>query len=195
MRLEDMAITLRPRTASEAIDLGYAMTQAWWRTVFAAWCAVYLPAAVVVNLLCWQVPALSVFVLWWLKPAFDRVVLHVLAGATFGATPTLRQTLRDLPRLWWKNGLFSALTYARFDFARSFTLPVTQLEGSRGKVADSMTIFAQAQRVCPRAAMASVDATAGHGSAPTIAEGARLRPGERLLPGDDAGRRFEILDA
>ena len=135
MRLEDMAITLRPRTASEAIDLGYAMTQAWWRTVFAAWCAVYLPAAVVVNLLCWQVPALSVFVLWWLKPAFDRVVLHVLAGATFGATPTLRQTLRALPRLWWNNGLFAALTYARFDFARSFTLPVTQLEGSRGKIA------------------------------------------------------------
>ena len=135
MRLEDMAITLRPRTAAEAIDLGYAMTQAWWRTVLAAWCAVYLPAAVVVNLLCWQVPALSVFVLWWLKPAFDRVVLHVLAGATFGATPTLRQTLRALPRLWWKNGLFAALTYARFDFARSFTLPVTQLEGSRGKIA------------------------------------------------------------
>ena len=135
MRLEDMAITLRPRTSDEAIDLGYAMTQAWWKTVFAAWCAVYLPAAIIVNLLCWQVPALPVFVLWWLKPAFDRVVLHVLAGATFGATPTLGQTLNALPRLWWNNGLFAALTYARFDFARSFNLPVTQLEGSRGKIA------------------------------------------------------------
>ena len=135
MRLEDMAITLRPRTAAEAIDLGYAMTQAWWRAVFAAWCAVYIPAAIIVNLLCWQVPAVSVFVLWWLKPAFDRVVLNVLSGATFGATPTLGQTLRALPRLWWKNGLFAALTYARFDFARSFNLPVTQLEGSRGKIA------------------------------------------------------------
>jgi hypothetical protein len=76
----------------------------------------------------------AVLFLWWLKPAFDRVVLHVLAGAVFGATPTLKETLGALKKLWWKNGLFAALTYARFNFARSFTLPVVQLEGSRGKL-------------------------------------------------------------
>ena len=135
MRLEDMAVTLRPRTAAEAIDLGYAMTQTWWKGVFGAWCAVYLPVAIIICLLFWQMPVLAVFVLWWLKPAFDRVVLQVLSGATFGATPTLRNTMRALPRLWWNNTLFAALTYARFNMARSFTLPVTQLEGSRGKIA------------------------------------------------------------
>src|SRR5260221_1140707 len=134
MRLEDMAVALRPRTAMEAVDLGYAMVQVWWKDVLAAWCVVYLPVVLLVNLLCWKMPVLAAAIMWWLKPAFDRVVLHVLASATFGAMPTLRQTLRVLLRLWWGNSLFAALTYARFNFARSFTLPVTQLEGSRGNI-------------------------------------------------------------
>ncbi len=135
MRLENMAIALRPRSAWEAIDLGYAMVQTWWLPLMKAWCAVYLPLALLINLLCWKYPPLAVMILWWLKPAFDRVVLHVLSGTVFGATPSLRETLAALKKLWWKNGLFAALTYARFNPARSFTLPVVQLEGSRGKLA------------------------------------------------------------
>jgi hypothetical protein len=134
MRLENIAIVLRPRSAWEAIDLGYAMVQQWFSPVMKAWLAVYLPAALIINLACWKLPWIAVLFLWWLKPAFDRVVLHVLAGAVFGATPTLRETLGALKKLWWGNGLFAALTYARFNFARSFTLPVVQLEGSRGKL-------------------------------------------------------------
>jgi hypothetical protein len=134
VRLENIAIALRPRSAWEAIDLGYAMAQTWWPSLIKAWCAVYLPSALVINLICWKYPPLAVMILWWLKPAFDRVVLHVLSGAVFGATPTLRETLAALKRLWWKNGLFAALTYARFNPARSFTLPVVQLEGVRGKI-------------------------------------------------------------
>jgi hypothetical protein len=133
VRLENIAIALRPRSAWEAIDLGYAMAQTWWPSLIKAWCAVYLPIALVINLACWKYPPLAVMILWWLKPAFDRLVLHVLSGAVFGATPTLRETLAALKRLWWKNGLFAALTYARFNPARSFTLPVVQLEGVRGK--------------------------------------------------------------
>jgi hypothetical protein len=133
MRLENMAVALRPRSGWEAIDLGYAMAQQWWVPLMKAWCAVYLLAAILINLACWKMPVLAVFILWWLKPAFDRVVLHVLAGAVFGATPTLRETLGALKRLWWHNALFAGLTYARFNLARSFTLPVLQLEGSRGK--------------------------------------------------------------
>jgi hypothetical protein len=134
MQLENIAIALRPRSAWEAIDLGYAMVQKWASPVMKAWLAVYLPAALLINLACWKLPWIAVLILWWLKPAFDRVVLHVLAGAVFGATPSLKDTLRALKRLWWNNGLFAALTYARFNFARSFTLPVVQLEGSRGKL-------------------------------------------------------------
>ncbi|HEX2643004.1 MAG TPA: DUF4129 domain-containing protein, partial [Thermoanaerobaculia bacterium] len=60
-----------------------------------------------------------------------RVPLFVLSRALFGATPTLRQTLRAVPRLWIGH-LLSALTLYRLDPARSFNLPVWQLEGLRG---------------------------------------------------------------
>jgi hypothetical protein len=133
VQLERIAITLRPRSAWEAIDLGYAMVQEWWGPVMKVWLAVYLPAAILINLLCWKAPLAAAFIMWWLKPAFDRVVLHVISGAAFGALPTVRETLGALKRLWWNNGLFAALTYTRINFARSFTLPVVQLEGSRGK--------------------------------------------------------------
>jgi hypothetical protein len=133
VRLENIAIALRPRSAWEAIDLGYAMAQTWWPSLIKTWCVLFLPVALLINVLFWKYPTVAVLVVWWLKPAFDRVLLHVLSGAVFGATPTLRETCAALKRLWWNNGLFAALTYARFNPARSFTLPVVQLEGMRGK--------------------------------------------------------------
>lgn len=139
MRLDDIAVTLRPRNVWEAIDLGYAMVQTWAKPVFMAWFAVYLPAVLLVSLLCWSWPTLAALILWWLKPAFERVVLYVLSNATFGKVPTLKETMRALPSLWWNRGLLAALTYQRllcFVFlSRSFHLPVTQLEMGRGKSA------------------------------------------------------------
>jgi hypothetical protein len=130
-----MAVRLRARNAYEAIDLGYAMTLAWRRDLFPIWASVYVTAAVVINLLCFASPIIATLLIWWLKPAFDRVILHVLAGAAFGAPPTLASTWRSLPSLWWGNGLLAALTWRRIDSARSFSLPVTQLERQTGKVA------------------------------------------------------------
>jgi hypothetical protein len=133
MRLEDIAVNLRVRNTYEAIDLGYAMTLAWRRDIFPVWASVYLAVGLVINLLCFAKPIVALFILWWLKPAFDRVILHVLAGAAFGAAPSMKATWRALPSLWRNNGLLFALTLGRFDLARSFNLPVTQLERQFGK--------------------------------------------------------------
>lgn len=139
MQLDNIAVALRPRSNWEAIDLGFAMVQQWARPVFAAWLAVYVPAVLIVSVLCWSWPTLGALILWWLKPAFERVVLHVLANATFGQIPSLKATLRALPSLWWNRGLLAALTYQRLFFlfflSRSFHLPVTQLEQGRGAAA------------------------------------------------------------
>jgi len=135
MRLEDIAINLRVRTPYESIDLGYSMVMAWRRDVFPIWLSVYLGVGIVINLLCFAQPIVALFILWWLKPAFDRVILHVLSGAAFGAAPSISDTWRALPKLWFNNGLFNALTIRRFDLARSFCLPVTQLERQFGKPA------------------------------------------------------------
>ena len=44
MELENIAVALRPRTPWEALDLGFAMARQWWKPLYAAWLAIYLPA-------------------------------------------------------------------------------------------------------------------------------------------------------
>lgn len=137
MRLEDISVRLRKRSGFEAIDLGYAMVLAWRRDIFPVWASVYLAAALLINLICFAKPLVATFVIWWLKPAFDRLILHVLAGAAFGAPPGMTATWRALPSLLTGSGMFAALTWRRFDGARSFSLPISQLEQQSGKAATS----------------------------------------------------------
>lgn len=135
-RLAASAITLRRRTPWEAVDLGLAMLQRWWQPVYAAHAAVFVPIAAAIIALCWAYDVLwaSVFLIWWLEPLYDRVALHVLSRAVFGEVPTVRAVLGS-KREWLGTGLVAALTLDRFDLARSFNLPVRQLEGSRGREA------------------------------------------------------------
>jgi hypothetical protein len=127
-----MNVALRAREPWEAVDLGAAMIRAWWKPVYMAWFAVTLPLALGLQLLLTAWPWTFLLALWWLKPLYDRVVLHVLSQAVFGARPTVRETLGQLGALIRGSGLFGALAWRRFDIARAFNLPVRQLEGQRG---------------------------------------------------------------
>ena len=69
--------------------------------------------------------------IWWLQPALDRIVLHVLAKATFGEIPSLGETLRHSPRQLHR-GLLATLLWRRLSPQRSFVLPVWQLEEQSG---------------------------------------------------------------
>ncbi len=130
MNLEAITLRLRPRGAYEAMDLGVRLLQRNAGSVYLAWCVVVLPVCLAVTSLASIAPWLPAIVIWWLKPFFDRVVLFVLSRAVFGE----QVGLRDLRwRFLLGNGLVWALTLRRFDFARSFNLPVYLLEGLRGK--------------------------------------------------------------
>jgi len=134
VQLERLSVALRPRGGWEALDLGFQMARGWWRPVWGTWLAVYLPAAAVLHLLFQETPWIAALVLWWLKPVFDRFVLHVVSRAVFGSTPTVSETLgawRDILR----PGLVAGLTLFRIDPARSFNLPVWQLEKQTGREA------------------------------------------------------------
>lgn len=132
MQLDSVAVALRPRNLWEAIDLGFGMVRTWWKPVFGAWLAVVLPVGVVINLLCWDALWLAPLLMWWLKPLFDRIPLYILSRAAFGETPGIRETLKAVLPLWRKSLLWD-LTLGRFDLARSFNMPVRDLEGLRGK--------------------------------------------------------------
>lgn len=132
MQLDAITTALRPRNAWEASDLGLALTRRWLQPVYAAWFTVALPLFLLLHLACWGHWWLVPWLLWWLKPLLDRLPLYVLSRALFGAAPSRRQFWRDLPGLLRRHA-FTALTLHRLDTARSFTLPVGQLEELSGK--------------------------------------------------------------
>ncbi|MDG4551481.1 MAG: DUF4129 domain-containing protein [Candidatus Contendobacter sp.] len=132
MRLDAVAAELRPRNPWEATDLGAVMLRHWPGPVYRAWFALALPLFLLLHLLCWGHWWLVPWLLWWLKPLLDRPPLYVLGHALFGDTPDRRRFWRELPGLLRRQAL-AALTWRRFDLARSFHLPVTQLEGLAGK--------------------------------------------------------------
>lgn len=134
MRLEDLAIAVRPRSGWQAMDLGFQIARQWWRPLWTVWFAVYLPAALLLHLLLHDKLWLATLLLWWFKPAFDRALMHVVSQAVFGAPPNLRDTLKAV-RVWLKPGIVGALLWRRFDLARSMMLPIVQLEGQRGREA------------------------------------------------------------
>jgi hypothetical protein len=132
----DIAVTLRRRTPWEASDLGLAMLQRWCWPVYSTHALVLGLVSSTALALGWAFDAMWVAILamWWLKPVYDRAVLHVLSRAVFGAVPGPREVVRSA-REWLFTGLLPALTLSRLSPARSFNLPVRQLEGQRGREA------------------------------------------------------------
>jgi hypothetical protein len=132
VQAEQTRVALRLRTPWEAVDLGVSMVRAWWLPIMASWLALFVPATLAVTLLS-PSPIVAMLVLWWLKPAFDRVVLHVLSHGVFGPLPRWADTLSALPSLALRSGLVLSLLPLRFSPQRSLTLPILQLEQLRGR--------------------------------------------------------------
>ena len=143
MRLDGVTIALRTRSAWEAVDLGVALVRANAMRIYAAWLLVTLPVFVLVNAACWLIGTMwpAPLILWWLKPAFDRVPLFVISRAVFGEAPSLAETLRA-QREWGWRALASWLTFRRLHPGRAMLLPVDLLESppreSRRKRIDAL---------------------------------------------------------
>lgn len=130
MRLDQMTVALRVRSPWQAMDLGLRMVRANARAI---WLPYFLFAGsvfILCNLLAYALDQLWLgwILVWWLKPIFDRIPLHVLSHVTFGNYPSFRDTIRAPFR--WRFGLWASwLTYRRFSFWRSMSMPIDILEG------------------------------------------------------------------
>ncbi|MEB0046394.1 MULTISPECIES: DUF4129 domain-containing protein [unclassified Pseudomonas] len=131
MLLSDATVVIRPRTTWEAMDLGVLLSQRHRRLLMTSWAIITLPVFALLSLMLWDFPSLALLIFWWLKPAFERLPLYILSKALFGETPTLKQALRQWPRLL-KPQLLASLTWRRLSMSRSFLMPVVQLEGLKG---------------------------------------------------------------
>ncbi|WLQ12820.1 DUF4129 domain-containing protein [Hahella aquimaris] len=122
---------LRPRDHYEAVDLGCQFVRRWWKQLYVVWLLTMTPVVALCWLLIDDINYVSIAV-WWVKPLFERGQLYFLSRAVFGAPPTIKETLRQTPKLMFLQ-CFATLTWRRFSPTRSFDLPVIQLEGLKGK--------------------------------------------------------------
>lgn len=132
MQLNETTLVIRPRNPWEAIDLGVLLAARHWRLLLSSWAIATVPLFAVLTLLLWDHPSIVIVLIWWLKPAFERLPLHILAQSLFGSAPSVRQALRQWLRLL-RPQLLASLTWRRLSLSRSFTLPVLQLEGLDGQ--------------------------------------------------------------
>ena len=79
MRLSDASVVIRPRSSWEAMDLGVLMAREYRQLLMSSWALVTLPMFALITALLWKYPSTAMFLLWWLKPAFDRLPLYILS--------------------------------------------------------------------------------------------------------------------
>jgi hypothetical protein len=128
VRVDALAVRLRPRTQMEAADLGVRLCRAAAGSVYPCYAAVALPlfalAMASYELATW----LPGTVIWLSKPWLDRTILYVLSRAAFGQTTTPGDVWRAQRDVWWRQFVLT-WTLQRISPWRSLTQPVYQLEG------------------------------------------------------------------
>ena len=131
MKIEAIAVQLRPRSMSEATDLGVRLVQANARSVWATFTPIWA-VVVLIALACGSItPWLPGWIIFCIKPWLDRTLLFVLSRAVFGTPTRLRDVWAAQRTVWWQQ-LWSTLTWRRLSPWRSYTQPARQLEGQLG---------------------------------------------------------------
>jgi len=131
MDLSRLGIVARIRTAWEAMDLGFVLARAWWRPLFLSWFIPSFCVFVPLLLLFGESGWIPWFVIWWLKPLFDRGPLYIASRRLFGEPAGTRTVLRQLFSLY-KKDWFLWLTFRRLSVTRCYDMPLTVLEELKG---------------------------------------------------------------
>jgi len=128
MRVDAIALNLRPRSMFEATDLGVRLVQVHARSIWRSFAPVYLLCLALVACSVLWATWLPVLLIFWLKPWFDRSLLFVLSRAVFGEETRFADLWRARSTVWTGQWL-STLFVRRFSFWRAYTQPADQLEG------------------------------------------------------------------
>lgn len=131
MNLDQVTLEIRPRSAWEAVDLGILMAKRWWLPMMKVWLLASLPIFILALIIPSKWYWLGGALIWWLKPIYERPLLHILSHAVFNDLPDTRSTFKLFPSLARKQ-IIASLTWRRFSPSRSMDLSVLQLEGLSG---------------------------------------------------------------
>jgi hypothetical protein len=114
----------------EAADLGCAELHRSPRTLYGAWFVTAAPVFVLTVVSMWSYPSTSGFLLWWLKPLYERAPMWIVGQRALGKAPTVREAISR-----WRElgaGLLPMLTYRRLSPTRSFDASIDVFERLRG---------------------------------------------------------------
>lgn len=128
MRVDALAVHLRPRSPLEAADLGVHVCQRAARSVYPCYATVAIPVCALALAAGEVAGWLPAVILWWAKPWLDRTILFVLSRAAFGQSTTVGDVWRAQRHVWWR-GLWFSWSVRRLSGWRALTEPVYQLEG------------------------------------------------------------------
>lgn len=134
MNIEALTLEVRPRSPWESMDLAVRLAVSHWRILLSSWMTTVFPVFLIINLiLLKEHPYWAFFLVWFLKPLYDRVPLFVLSQVIFAEQITWKDVVSAVPS-FFKTGVLASLTLYRLDPGRAFSLPVRQLEGLTGKL-------------------------------------------------------------
>ena len=131
MDIDSMTVAVRPRSAWEGVDQGFAVAREWFLPLWCLWLSVALPVYLLAALLLPERPWLVILLVWWLKPLYEPPLLFWLSRALFGETLKIRAVLFQWFRIV-RPQLLANLTWRRLSPNRSFHMPVALLEGLHG---------------------------------------------------------------
>lgn len=134
MQVDALSVRLRPRPMTEAVDLGVLLVHRHARSIARIWLPLWgglLAVALATSEIASWLPILVIFLA---KPWLDRSLLFVLSRAVFGEATHWSDLWTQRSAVWWR-GLLGSLTLRRLSPWRSYTQPVRQLEGQKGKAA------------------------------------------------------------
>ena len=128
MNLDKLQVNACMRTGWQAVDLGFLMARAWFRPLFGAVLLAMLPLAAVLLTVFRDSPFWVLFIVWWLKPFWERLPLYIASRRLFDEDVGVRASIRTFPL----KDILPWLLWRRFSVQRAFDNPVTVLEELRG---------------------------------------------------------------
>lgn len=129
MELNQLIFQTKLRSSWQVYDLTLLVLRQFGVKVFFIWAALALPIAAVTAVL--FSPAVAGYIIWWLKPVFERPLLHYYSRAIFAEPVTVKQSLLSLRGINWRDWL-RILTWHRLRWRRAYLAPVDQLEQLSG---------------------------------------------------------------
>ena len=128
MQLDKLVIETRVRSAWSAIDLGFRLGRNFWLRSFCLYLIIALPFFCLTLLFDSGVNSLlPYFIFWWLKPIFERPILHMMSRELFAERMSVARVLTDFWS-WLKPAFFWVITWRRLSLYRGMTAPIMLLE-------------------------------------------------------------------